>query len=67
MGHFGSSNCRRTAAAMGQNREVTEDALYTRQMVSPNRLAALSTVSSGKMCSAFVGMVLVTMTCMRQA
>ena len=43
--------------------EVTLLELYTLQMVSPSRLAALSTVSSGKFCSMLVGIVLSTMTC----
>jgi hypothetical protein len=42
---------------------VTEDELYTRQMVSPSRLATLSTVSSGKERSGGTGTVLVTITC----
>ncbi len=42
---------------------MTEDELYTRQMVSPSRLATLSTVSSGKERSGGTGTVLVTITC----
>lgn len=40
----------------------TLDALYTRQMVSPSRLATLRMVSCGKTFSGCTGMVLVTMT-----
>ena len=48
-----------------QNMLVTDDELYTRQMVSPSRLATLSTVSSGNERPAGTGTVLVTMTCAR--
>lgn len=45
-----------------QRMDWTEDALYTRQMVSPNKFATERTVSSGKWSSAFTGMVLAIMT-----
>ena len=41
----------------------TEDELYILQIVSPNRLATLRTVNSGKLLSGWIGIVLVTMTC----
>lgn len=43
----------------------TLDALYTRQMVSPSRLATLKIVSCGNTFSGFTGMVFVTMTSLK--
>lgn len=40
----------------------TEDALYTLQIVSPNKFATDRTVSSGKWSSAFTGIVFAMMT-----